>query len=225
MSRRLLLTGGIPILGLLSLFAGLALVTRDLADPSVTYAAREYTGGAVVSMASDELVPTERADRRPAGVGAQDPGRGAAHDLPAAPRRAVPPLRAGGPPIDTLVIARRFRGPQSSANGGYAAGLLAAFLEGPAQVTLRLPPPLERELTVQRRGEVTLLLDGDDVVAEAVAADVGLEAPAPPTLEEASARERPLRADRPRVVSRLLQLRCDPRGGRRAADPARAHRR
>ena len=59
MSRRLLLTGGIPILGLLLLFAGLALVTRDLADPSVTYAAREYTGGTVVSMGTDELVPTE----------------------------------------------------------------------------------------------------------------------------------------------------------------------
>ena len=93
------------------------------------------------------------------------------------------------------MIARRFRGPQSSANGGYAAGLLAALLEGPAQVTLRLPPPLERELAVRRRGEVTLLLDGDDIVAEAVTADVGLEAPAPPTLEEAalaSARYEPI---------------------------------
>ncbi|HWN22645.1 MAG TPA: hypothetical protein VNP93_11775 [Gaiellaceae bacterium] len=59
MSRRLLYTGGIPILGLLLLFAGLALVTRDLADPSVTYAGREYTGGAIVTVASDELVPTE----------------------------------------------------------------------------------------------------------------------------------------------------------------------
>ena len=62
MSRRLLLTGGIPILGLLLLFAGLALATRDLADPSVTYAGREYNGGRVVSAAEVgrvELLPTE----------------------------------------------------------------------------------------------------------------------------------------------------------------------
>ena len=59
MSRRLLLTGGIPILGLLLLFAGLALATRDLADPSVAYAGREYTGGGVVSVGTEELVPTE----------------------------------------------------------------------------------------------------------------------------------------------------------------------
>ena len=62
MSRRLLLTGGIPILGLLVLFAGLALATRDLADPSVGYAGREYTGGRVVAAAEvgrGTLVPTE----------------------------------------------------------------------------------------------------------------------------------------------------------------------
>ncbi len=62
MSRRLLFIGGIPILGLLVLFAGLALATRDLADVSVAYAGREYTGGLVVSAseADDErLLPTE----------------------------------------------------------------------------------------------------------------------------------------------------------------------
>jgi hypothetical protein len=62
MSRRLLFTGGIPILGLLVLFAGLALATRDLADVTVAYAGREYTGGLVVSAAEaggDELLPTE----------------------------------------------------------------------------------------------------------------------------------------------------------------------
>jgi hypothetical protein len=62
MSRRLLYTGGIPILGLLLLFAGLALATRDLADPSVTYAGREYTGGRVVAAAEaprEALLPTE----------------------------------------------------------------------------------------------------------------------------------------------------------------------
>ena len=62
MSRRLLFTGGIPILGLLVLFAGLALATRDLADVSVAYGGRAYTGGLIVSaseVGSDELLPTE----------------------------------------------------------------------------------------------------------------------------------------------------------------------
>ena len=84
------------------------------------------------------------------------------------------------------MIERRFRGPQGSANGGYAAGLLASFLDGRAEVTLRLPPPLERELEVRRRDGVTLLLDGENVVAEAVPVEVELEAPEPPSPEEAA---------------------------------------
>ena len=54
-----------------------------------------------------------------------------------------------------LIIARRFRGPRTSANGGYASGLLAQAVHelglddgSGVEVTLRLPPPLERPLTV-----------------------------------------------------------------------------
>jgi len=49
-----------------------------------------------------------------------------------------------------------------------------------------LPPPLERELTVRRRDDSTLLLDGEDLVAEAVPAEVELDAPEPPSPEEAA---------------------------------------
>ena len=62
---------------------------------------------------------------------------------------------------ENVTIDRRFRGPEGSANGGYAAGLLAAFVDGPAEVTLRLPPPLERPLAVERDGGRLLLLDGE----------------------------------------------------------------
>lgn len=82
---------------------------------------------------------------------------------------------------------RRYRGPEGSANGGYAAGTLASFLDGPAEVTLRLPPPLERDLAVERRDGGLVLLDGEQVVAEAVPAEVELEAPAPVSFEEARA--------------------------------------
>jgi hypothetical protein len=90
-----------------------------------------------------------------------------------------------------IVIARRFRGPAGSANGGYACGRLAAFVDGPAEVTLRLPPPLERRLRVERDGERVLLLDGDALVAEARPAEVELEPPEPPSFEKARAAELP----------------------------------
>ena len=69
---------------------------------------------------------------------------------------------------DLIVIATRFRGPLTSGNGGYAAGLLAEHVDAAAvEVTLRLPPPLERPLRVRPSGDGVVLLDADAVVAEA----------------------------------------------------------
>jgi hypothetical protein len=86
---------------------------------------------------------------------------------------------------ETVTIARRYRGPLDSANGGYAAGLLGTHLGDAAEVTLRLPPPLERPLTVHQEGDRLLLLDGELLIAEAVPADPVLRAPPPPTPAEA----------------------------------------
>ncbi|HET9242015.1 MAG TPA: hypothetical protein VFN99_01145 [Gaiella sp.] len=88
---------------------------------------------------------------------------------------------------ETVRIDRRYRGPLTSANGGYAAGLLGSRVGDAAEVTLRLPPPLERPLVVRRDGERLLLEDGGDVVAEAVAAEPSVEPVRPPTAEEADA--------------------------------------
>ncbi|HEX6723963.1 MAG TPA: hypothetical protein VF073_01855 [Gaiella sp.] len=82
--------------------------------------------------------------------------------------------------IETVIIDRRYRGPLRSANGGYACGLLGSRIGSGAEVTLRLPPPLERPLTIRREGERLLLEDGDLLVAEAVSGDPGLEPPSPP---------------------------------------------
>ncbi len=85
-----------------------------------------------------------------------------------------------------IVFERRFRGPLTSANGGYACGRLAAYVEAPeVEVTLRLPPPLERPLEVRRSGETWQLLDGHALVAEARPSAVELEAPAPVSLGDA----------------------------------------
>ena len=87
----------------------------------------------------------------------------------------------------TVFIARRFRGPNDSGNGGYTCGLLAGFVGGAAEVTLRLPPPLDRPLRVERAGERVLLMDGEALVAEAVAAEVDVSPPAVVRWDEAVA--------------------------------------
>jgi hypothetical protein len=85
-----------------------------------------------------------------------------------------------------LTLARRFRGPLTSANGGYAAGRLAAFVDADAvEVTLRLPPPLDRALEVRHAEDAVALLDGDALVAEARPAVVDADPPAPVSFDDA----------------------------------------
>jgi hypothetical protein len=86
-----------------------------------------------------------------------------------------------------LVIDPRFNGPAGSANGGYTCGLVADFVDGSAEVTLRRPPPLGRPLSVERDGRGVVVRDGDAVVAEAVEATFELAIPDPPTTEDATA--------------------------------------
>lgn len=88
------------------------------------------------------------------------------------------------------MIERRFRGPPDSANGGYTCGVLAAHVEpDPAvEVTLRAPPPLDRELQVETEAGSARLLDGGTLVAEArLAPDPDLTPPEPVTVEAAEA--------------------------------------
>lgn len=98
-----------------------------------------------------------------------------------------------------LVFDRRFRGPLTSANGGYACGRLAAFVESEVvEVTLRRPPPLERALEVRRDGTSLELLDGDDLVAEARPGTLEVEPPFPVSIAEAEdAATRHVRAGSP----------------------------
>lgn len=101
-------------------------------------------------------------------------------------------------PAETITIEPRFNGPPESGNGGYTCGRLAAFVDAPAvEVTLRLPPPLGRELVVERdgggeaaRAPSARLLDDGALVAEARAVEsVDAEAPPPPAREDASEAE------------------------------------
>lgn len=90
------------------------------------------------------------------------------------------------PAEDTIVIARRFHGPPDSGNGGYVGGRLAALIgEGPVEVTLRAPPPLDRPLAVAAEAGGLKLMDGTTLLAEARPASLDLPVPAPVGWEEA----------------------------------------
>jgi len=98
-----------------------------------------------------------------------------------------------------IVLPRRYRGPLTSANGGYACGRLAAFVDADeVEVTLRRPPPLDTPLEVRHESDLALLLDGDEIVASARPARVELTSPAPVSFAEAQeARERHVRVGDP----------------------------
>src|SRR4051812_10820677 len=84
-----------------------------------------------------------------------------------------------------ILIDRRFRGPNDSGNGGYSCGLFADGRE--AEVTLRLPPPLETPLRVEN-GSV---LSGDVLVAEVRPGRVELDPPPPVSWDDAVAAQAP----------------------------------
>lgn len=90
-----------------------------------------------------------------------------------------------------IIIPRRFSGPPTSGNGGYSCGKLAAFIDGPAEITLRAPPPLDTRLRVERADGVLKLLHGGQLIGEARAAPAfALEVPEPPSWEAALAASR-----------------------------------
>jgi hypothetical protein len=86
-----------------------------------------------------------------------------------------------------IVFERRYRGPLTSANGGYASGRLAQLLGAPeVEVALRRPPPLDRALRVRESDQGVTLLDRDAVLAEARPAAVELEPPPVVSVAEAT---------------------------------------
>jgi hypothetical protein len=90
---------------------------------------------------------------------------------------------------ETLVIAPRFCGPPGSGNGGYVCGRVAGYVDGPAEITLRRPPPLATPMTIERTDGTVWLRDGDVVVAEGRRAPehLPIATPDPVSLAEARA--------------------------------------
>jgi hypothetical protein len=69
--------------------------------------------------------------------------------------------------VETLSFARRFRGFDHGALGGYAAGSVAKRIGGCVEVNVRSLPPMERELALRQDGAGLDLYDGDTLVLEA----------------------------------------------------------
>lgn len=90
---------------------------------------------------------------------------------------------------DEVEIHRRFRGPPTSGNGGYVAGLVAEWIDGPAEVDLLAPIPLEVPLHRRRDDAEIMLFDANRNYARARPLDHGFdfELPAPPSDEELEA--------------------------------------
>jgi len=89
-------------------------------------------------------------------------------------------------PAGKIIITHQFRGPDNSGNGGYTCGRLASYINGPAEVTLKLPPPLNQALdVVQDPNGGAALMKGEQTIATAVPASIHLTIPDPPSYETA----------------------------------------
>lgn len=90
-------------------------------------------------------------------------------------------------PAHAVTIPQRFNGPLESGQGGYSAGVVATFLDDPAEVSLRRPVPLDQPLRVERDGDGSVrLLDGEDLVADGHSiAAIDVEVPGPVSVADA----------------------------------------
>jgi hypothetical protein len=93
---------------------------------------------------------------------------------------------------ETLSVARRFNGPLESGHGGYCSAVIADLVEGPAEVTLRSPVPLDAALEVRRGDGSVQVREGETLVAEGVATtELHVEVPdAVSQVEARAARQR-----------------------------------
>jgi len=87
--------------------------------------------------------------------------------------------------MPSLIIPNRFHGPPNSGNGGYVCGLVANFIDGPAEVRLYKPPPLDQALNVHLEGQRVSLLQGETLIAAGQPKLLDFDVPQSPTLHQA----------------------------------------
>ncbi|MCU1284738.1 MAG: hypothetical protein JWO13_1088 [Acidobacteriales bacterium] len=80
----------------------------------------------------------------------------------------------------TIFVPARFCGPPTSGNGGYTCGLISAAMGSPAEVTLRKPIPIERNLQIHAKDGFpnnVLVKDGEELIAEAAPVSWNIDMP------------------------------------------------
>lgn len=87
--------------------------------------------------------------------------------------------------LERFQIAERFRGPPRSGNGGYVCGRIAKHLNGTVAARLKAPPPLGTELRLESSPKQARLFHGEVLIGEAKVAQIKMQAPAPPSYEQA----------------------------------------
>jgi len=88
---------------------------------------------------------------------------------------------------ESVIINGRFHGPPGSGNGGYSCGIVGRFIEGPAAVRLRIPPPLDAVMEVRKKDGGVELFHNDELVASGRPTTVDIEIPEPPDFAGAQA--------------------------------------
>jgi hypothetical protein len=86
-----------------------------------------------------------------------------------------------------IVIDPAFEGPPASAHGGYACGILAPYLAGDAEITLRKPVPLGAGLRLAPYNRGLALHHENDLLAEGASTRLEDRTPQSPTFAEALA--------------------------------------
>jgi hypothetical protein len=88
--------------------------------------------------------------------------------------------------ICNVTIPARYKGPPTIANGGYVCGLVAKYIDGAADVMIKLPTPLDQELQIRSNGDGSYyLMDGDQIIIQAKPGTLNLAVPDAPGYEEA----------------------------------------
>jgi len=107
---------------------------------------------------------------------------------------------------ETITIPARFNGPLESGNGGYCCGMVAARIEGTAEVSLRAPVPLDNPLQLAAGGDGTATLaHGEQTIAAGHAVgEVGASAPEPVGVEDARRASERYKSPRDGLFSRCF---------------------
>ena len=92
---------------------------------------------------------------------------------------------------EDISVAGRYHGPPTMGHGGYVAGLFAARTEGPVQVTLRRPTPLDAPLHMFHLAEGHLELRDleGELIAQSEPTSFDLDVPVAPSLDDARTAE------------------------------------